>query len=135
MIGGQLGPAFLNAMPRWLLEGMTGMSIKGEDKKAKPGDVTMRMLAPTLHYDFELVSEMANTQQNFKAVQADMLLLGGDKSPAWLRLALDVLVKIVPHVKRVEFAGLDHGGSSDPSTTNRGGDPQQVAKELRHFFA
>lgn len=135
MIGGQMGPAFLNKMPRWLLESMTRMSMNSEDKKAQPGDVTMRMLAPTLHYDFELVSEMADAQDNFKAVQADVLLLGGEKSPAWLKLALDVLAKIVPHVRRIEFPGLDHGGSSDPSTTNRGGDPARVAKELRQFFA
>jgi hypothetical protein len=34
--------------------------------------------------------------------------------------------------------GLDHGASSDPSTTNRGGKPEivaQVAGEVRSFFA
>ena len=44
-----------------------------------------------------------------------------------------------PHrSRRVEFPGLDHGASSDPSTTNRGGRPEivaQVARELRSFFA
>jgi hypothetical protein len=38
----------------------------------------------------------------------------------------------------VEFPGLDHGASSDPSQTNPGGKPEivaQVAGEVRSFFA
>jgi hypothetical protein len=35
----------------------------------------------------------------------------------------------------VEFPGLDHGGSSDISATNRGGNPELVAQELKRFFA
>jgi hypothetical protein len=38
----------------------------------------------------------------------------------------------------MEFPGLDHGASSDPSTTNAGGKPEivvQVAREVRSFFA
>jgi hypothetical protein len=38
----------------------------------------------------------------------------------------------------VEFPGLDHGASSDPSATNPGGNPEivaQVAREVRAFFA
>ena len=38
----------------------------------------------------------------------------------------------------MEFPGLDHGASSDPSTTNPGGKPEivaQVAREVRSFFA
>ncbi len=55
--------------------------MKSEDKTAKSGDVTMRMLAPTLHYDFQLIAEMAETLERFSAVRADVLLLGGSKSP------------------------------------------------------
>jgi hypothetical protein len=32
-----------------------------EDRKAKPGDVTMRMLAPSLHNERVLLSEMIGT--------------------------------------------------------------------------
>src|SRR5579862_8515418 len=59
MLGAQMGPAMLGRMPRWLLKAFTSMGMKSEDKQAKPGDVTMRKLAPTLHYDFQLVAEMA----------------------------------------------------------------------------
>ena len=135
MKGAQMGPPIFNAMPRWLLESFTRSGMKSEDKTAKSGDVTMRMLAPTLHYDFQLIAEMAETLERFSAVRADVLLLGGSKSPTYLKIALDALEKVLPHAQRIEFPGLDHGGSSDKSTTNRGGEPQRVAQELRRFFA
>ena len=135
MLGGQLGPAFMNRMPRWFLEFVTTRSMKSEDKKAKAGDVTMRMLAPTLHYDFQLVAEMAEKVDAFKSIKADVILLGGSESPAWLIQALDALEKVLPHVKRVQFPGLNHGSSSDLSATNRDSHPEIVAQEMRRFFA
>lgn len=135
MKSAQMGPPIFNAMPRWLLESFTSKAMAQEDKKAKAGDVTMRMLAPTLHYDFQLVAEMAETLESYRAVRTDVLLLGGSKSPAYLKTALDALEKVLPHVQRIEFPGLDHGGSSDASNTNRGGRPDLVAQTLRRFFA
>ena len=135
MKGAQMGPPIFNAMPSFLLELLTNMAMKSEDKKARSGDVTMRMLAPTLHYDFQLVDETAETLENFRAVRAEVLLLGGSKSQAYLKVALDALEKVLPHVKRIEFPGFNHGGSSDTSNTNRGGKPELVAQELRRFFA
>jgi pimeloyl-ACP methyl ester carboxylesterase len=135
MKGAQLGPPVFNAIPRWLLELLTTMSMKQEERQAKAGDVTMRMLAPTLYYDFQLVDEMAETLESFKAIRAEVLLLGGSESPAWLKTALDALEKALPHANRIEFPGLNHGGASDTSSTNRGGRPELVALELRRFFA
>ena len=135
MQGAQLGPAFFSAIPRPLLELMTGLAVSAEDKKAQPGDVTMRMLAPTLHYDFLLVREMAEQAERFGSVRQDVLLLGGSDSPAWLKAALDALEKVLPHAQRVEFPGLNHGGSSDPGSTNRSGNPALVAQETGRFFA
>jgi hypothetical protein len=63
------------------------------------------------------------------------MLLGGSESPAWLKIALDALAETLPHAKRVEFRGLNHGGSSDLSSTNRSSKPEIVAEELRRFFA
>ncbi len=135
MIASQMGPPVFNAIPRRVLELLTNMAMKSEDKKARGGDVTMRMLAPTLHYDFELVAEMRGKLESFRAVRTEALLLGGSKSPAYLKAALDALERVLPRVKRVEFAGLGHGGSSDASSTNRGGKPELVAQEMRRFFA
>jgi pimeloyl-ACP methyl ester carboxylesterase len=135
MKGAQLGPAVFNLMPRWLLELLTTMSMKEEEKKAKPGDVLLRDLAPTLHYDFCLVAEMAEKWKNFHAITADVMLLGGSESPAWLKIGLDALAETLPNAKRVEFPGLNHGGSSDLSSTNRSSKPEIVAEELQRFFS
>src|SRR5437762_4815942 len=80
-----MGPPVFNVIPRWLLERLTTMMLASEDKKAGDDDVTMRMLAPTLHYDFQLVSETEGALESFRAVRADVLLLGGSKSPAYLK--------------------------------------------------
>lgn len=131
MKGTQMGPPIFNVIPHRLLELLTNMAMKNEDKKAKDYDVTMRMLAPTLHYDFQLVVEMAEKLESFKAIQAEVLLLGGSKSPAYFKVALDTLEKVLPHVTRIEFPGLGHGGSGN---TNRGGKPERLAQELLKFF-
>ena len=132
MKGAQMGPPVFNVMPRWLLERLTKMAMAGEDKKANGDYVPMRMLAPTLHYDFQLVVETSGTLEGFRAVRAEVLLLGGSKSPAYLKVALDALQKVLPQASRIEFPGLDHAASWN---TDRGGQPEPVAQELRRFFA
>jgi pimeloyl-ACP methyl ester carboxylesterase len=132
--GLQLGGAVLNALPRWLLESMTNKMMENECKKAKKGDVTMRMLAPTLHYDGQLLVEMTGKLERFKSLNVDVLLLGGSKGLPYLKPALDALEKVLPQAKRTEMPGLDHGGACDVSNTNRGGKPELVALELREFF-
>jgi pimeloyl-ACP methyl ester carboxylesterase len=131
MKGAEMGPPMLNLIPRWLLERMTTMMMASEDKKARDDDVTMRMLAPTLHYDFQLVIEMDGALESFGALRAEVLLLGGSKSPAYLTRAVDALEKVLPNVTRVEFPGLGHEASGN---TDRRGQPERVAQELRRFF-
>lgn len=131
MKGAEMGPPMLNLIPRWLLERMTTMMMASEDKKASGDDVTMRLLAPTLHYDFQLVIEMDGALERFRAVRAEVLLLGGSKSPPYLTMAVDALEKVLPHVTRVEFPGLGHEASGN---ADRRGQPERVAQELRRFF-
>jgi pimeloyl-ACP methyl ester carboxylesterase len=136
MKGLELGGPIMNAMPNWLLESLTNATMKSQDKKAGPDEITMRKLAPTLHYDGLLIAEMSGQLERFRAVKAEVLLLGGSKGLPFLKPSLAALEKTLPHVvRRVEFPGLEHGGSNNPSQTNRGSKPELVAQELRHFFA
>ena len=114
-----------------MLEKLTSMAMASEDKKATAGDVTMRMLAPNLHYDFRIVAETEAELGDFAGITVPVLLLGGSKSPAYLRTALDGLEGVMPHAERQEFAGLDHGASGN---ADRRGKPALVAAELRAFF-
>jgi hypothetical protein len=78
---------------------------------------------------------MAGTIAAFAKVPADVLLLSGSKGLPFLKPALEALAQTLPHSQRVEFPGLDHGGSSDASGTNPGGGkPEIVAQEIRSFF-
>ena len=136
MKAAQMGPPIFNSMPRWLLERLTNMMMAGEEKNPKGEYVTMRKLAPTLHYDSQLVVEARGKLESFKAIRAEVLLLGGSKSPAYLKAGLDALEKVLPQAKRVEFPGLGHSASWNyDKQRNPGGKPELVAKELCAFFA
>ena len=132
MKAAQMGPPIFNYIPNWLFERLTMMMMAGEEKNSKSEYITMRMLASTMHYDSQLVVEMAGKLESFNTIRAEMLLLGGSKSPAYLKAGLDALEKILPQAKRIEFPGLGHAASWN---TDRGGQPEPVAQELRRFFA
>lgn len=132
MKGAQMGPPIFNMMPRWSLELLTNMMLASEDKKVKGDDVSWRALAPTLHYDGQIVAEMAETLESYRTVQAEVLLLGGSASPAYLKAPVYALEKVLPHAERIEFPGLNHGASGN---ADRGGQPERVSQELRQFFA
>ena len=130
MKAGKFGPSIFNAVPRGLLEMLVNQVMKKEEQQGFNGYPSMRELAPTLHYDFQLVNEMCGKVESFEAIRAEVLLLGGRKSPSYLRVALDHLEKVLPHAKRIEFPKLDHAA---PWNTDRGGQPEPVAQELRLF--
>jgi len=135
MIGLRLGPPVLGFMPRRLLASLTNMLMKSEDKKARPGDVTMRMLAPSVRYEGQLLAEAAGTMAKYASVQAQVLLLSGSKGLPWLKGSLAELDKTLPRVERIIYPGLDHGGSSDVTKANPKGNPEVVAKDMLRFLA
>ena len=82
MKGAQMGPPIFNALPSFLLESLTNMVMKSEDKKGSGEYLPMRKLAPALQYDFQVVVEMSGKLESFRALQDEVLLLGGSKRPA-----------------------------------------------------
>ncbi|QBD77274.1 alpha/beta hydrolase [Ktedonosporobacter rubrisoli] len=136
MLGPKMGPPIMQYIPRLLLEFLTKMMLAREDKNGSGEYLSMRTLAPTLHHDGQVLFEMSETLENFHTVQAKVLLLGGSKSAAFQKASLDALEKVLPHVTRVEFPGLDHGSVWNyDKQRNPGGKPELVAQELRRFFA
>jgi len=121
-----------SAMPRWLLEFMTNRMISSEEKQGSGNYASFGKLAPTLHHDGQLIVEMSGQQESLRAIRAEVLLLGGSKSTAFLKAGLDSVAKVLPYARRVEFPGLNH---SSTWNTDRGGKPELVAQELRRFFA
>jgi pimeloyl-ACP methyl ester carboxylesterase len=124
MKGARMGPPVFHLLPRWLLERLTTMGM------ARDG--SMHSLAPTLHYDCELIVDMSGPLDRFAALHTEVLLLGGSKSPAYLKRTLATLAAVLPNATRVELAGLSHEATGN---ADRGGKPERVARELRRFFA
>ena len=131
MKGARMGPAALRMVPRGLLKILVKLAMKIEDRQTQGAYVPMRSLAATLHYDSQLVVEMSGDVERFRAIQAEVLLLGGSKSPAYLKAALDGLERVISPFKRIEFRGLDHAASWN---SDRGGKPEPVVGALRQFF-
>lgn len=131
MLGAQMGPSLFRRLPRRILEFLTTTMIANEEKKASFDDITFRMLAPTLHYDGELVVETSDKLEEFRTLQTEIFLLGGDRSPSYMKNALYSLEKTLPNSSRVEFKKMGHEGSGN--VVHRG-QPQRVEQELRKFF-
>ncbi len=132
MKGAPLVSDMFSAMPRWLLEFMTERMMSHEDKKGSGDYASFRELAPTLHHDGQVILEMSGQQERLRGIRAEVLLLGGSKSTAFLKAGLDSVANVLPHARRIEFAGLDHAASWN---TDRRGHPNVIAQELRRFFA
>jgi len=81
-----------------------------------------------MHYDAQLVLHSEGTLHQYSTVPAEVLLLGGSQSPRYLRRTLDALEDVLPHVRRVELAGVGHVAADNS------GKPEIVARELRRFF-
>jgi pimeloyl-ACP methyl ester carboxylesterase len=96
-------------------------------ERPEPGDVAIRDLVPTFHYDLAIIEETANRLEDYAGVDADVLLIGGERSPAFLAPSLDVLEKVLPSCHRMNLAGLGHQAAVDQ--------PDRVAAVLREFFS
>jgi pimeloyl-ACP methyl ester carboxylesterase len=125
--GGRTSP-LMAAMPQFLLLPLIRYMLERDRKNHPNGDVPIGEIIPTMHYDVQLVKETEDTTPLFGALKAEVLLLGGNKSPTYLRHALDRLEAVLACVERVELRGLDHLGPDNS------GEPRQVAAELRRFF-
>jgi pimeloyl-ACP methyl ester carboxylesterase len=132
MKGAEMGPALMRAIPSPLLVPMVKMAIRGEEKKGTNGYLSMRELAPTLHADLQIAVEASGDPSRFGRLPAEVLLLGGSKSPAYLKAAVDSLASVLPGARRVELPDVGHEASWNE---DRGGKPAVVAAALQEFLA
>ena len=136
---GDLASAFVTAMkgtqsvprfvPRFALVPLMRRALSRADpSKVGTGEVHPLTLITTLHYDAQLVREMEGHLEECRRVSIPMLLLGGSKSPAYLRRSVDVLAGLLPRCTRVQLQGVGH------IAADNSGKPELVARELRAFF-
>ena len=136
------GPWILRIMiPTWIMASLlrffvmkSNGEIKDEGGQTRAREeqrlqVPIEALVPTFHYDAQIVMEARGNIERFKGIRAQVLLLGGSKSPAYLKDALGRLEKVIPKVRRVELRGENHVAAAND------GNPVRVANELRKFFS
>lgn len=85
-------------------------------------------LVATMRLDAAVVEDAAGPLSSYAAVGAETLLLGGERSPAYLTGVLNGLEPVLPRVRRVTLSGVGHLAADD------GGRPELVAGELLRFF-
>jgi pimeloyl-ACP methyl ester carboxylesterase len=125
----------MRAMPDWLVKPAISRIIKAEEKTAASDDASMAELAKSLPYDIAIAQSIDGTIAKFKDIKQPVLLVGGSKSPQFLKQALDELEQIIPDATRVEIPGVDHAASwnVDPRR-NPHGNPTAVAEVLKTYF-
>ncbi len=116
---------WITGLPRLLLTPMMGMALRGSGEEA----AAIRELAPTFHYDAQLVAATAGPVRRFGAINMPVLLMGGENSNPYLPMALDALQRELPQAERVELKGVGHIAADNV------GKPRLVASELRRIFA
>jgi pimeloyl-ACP methyl ester carboxylesterase len=132
MKGSKMGPAIFAYLPRRLLRALTVAVMRREERTLGPTEISMRELAPTLGYDFRLVEQARDRLESYAEISAEVLLLGGESSPAYLRTAMNALATAMPRARRITFPGLGHGALGN---SRFGGKPAMVAVPLREFFS
>ncbi|WP_432931733.1 alpha/beta fold hydrolase [Microbispora sp. CA-135349] len=120
-------PSLFTRIPRFALVPLLAMGARLQGG-GSPDEVPVEALIPTLRFDMQVIREMADTIMDYAALDARVLLLGGTKSAAYLRLALRRLSEVLPHARSIDLPGVGHSGPEDD------GAPLVVAEVLREFF-
>jgi len=123
-----VGPPLIVRVPRFLLAPVLALATRFVDNP-EGDDISIKALVPTQHFDMMIVQETADTMEEYRSIAADVLLLGGSKSPEFLKTSLDALERELPNVRRKTLDGLDHLSAAND------GKPEVVAEELQRFFA
>jgi pimeloyl-ACP methyl ester carboxylesterase len=115
--------------PRAVLVPLIRLGIRADRRASRdPGYTPLGDLIPTMRLDATLVDEAAGPLDRYVQVAAETLLLGGERSAAYLKAALNGLEAVLPRVRRVMLPGVGHLAADDS------GQPQLVADQLRTFF-
>jgi len=125
--GVPVSPIF-SRVPRIIGTTLMRLAIPAEAKETPPGDVSLQALIPTMHFDAQVVLGASGAPDRYRELEADVLLLGGSRSPRSLTEALRSLEGVLPRARRIELAGVGH------MAADNGGQPDRVAQILKNFF-
>lgn len=127
----KLAPAPFLALPRPVMAAIFRRVIRHQTKAPSADYPPLTELIPSTRYDLRVLTGIADRIDDYRALDTDVLLLGGTKSPRHLRDGLTALEGILPRNRRVSLSGMDHTG---PWNVDQHGQPSRVAHELATFF-
>lgn len=119
LTGLEVGPWWLRLLPRPILAALL-LKLAADDGEDIAG------LLPTVRYDFRIVEEGSANVERFKALKTTTALLGGSRSPRYLKDALEILKSLLPHAVKTELRGADHNSSTER--------PERVVPALKSFL-
>ncbi len=121
--------SLLNILPSFITIPLMNFAIEADSKEVKADDeMSLKALISAMPYDIKIVIDSEGIIDDCENLTAEVLLLGGQKSRSYLKIALDALSSVLPQAKRIEFHGLGH------TAADNSGKPDVVSKELRDFF-
>jgi pimeloyl-ACP methyl ester carboxylesterase len=124
---GTNGPTLLTRL-RFITAPLLNFAIRADMKNVKGDDVSLKDLILTMRYDPQAVVQSTGLIERANELRANVLLLGGSKSPGYLKMALDALQATLPQVTRLKLEGVGH------LSADNGGRPRLVAQELKKFL-
>ncbi|WP_203236599.1 alpha/beta fold hydrolase [Nocardia panacis] len=114
------------SLPRALL--VPAMTLALRLDKGEEGRPAVRKLVPTVRCDITVLRSTTDIWDRLAELRCDTLLLGGDRSIAYLPAALDQLQATLPAATRVTFPDAGHTATFNDEK------PELVAAELRRFL-
>ncbi|MEV6331053.1 alpha/beta hydrolase [Streptomyces sp. NPDC051909] len=119
----------LRILPRTVAVPLMSIAMRAQAKQVAADEVPLVDLIPTMHHDAQLVLGAHELIRASAAVGTDVLLLGGSRSPRYLKDALTALRAAIPRSHRVTLPGVGH------LAADNGGRPDRVARLLDDYFS
>ena len=77
-----------------------------------PAGSKLEAVAHTLPYDVAITTDSASIMKRAATITVPALVAGGQKSPPFLRLAVQTMADVIPHAQRRMLAGQTHNVSA-----------------------
>ena len=111
---------WMGKLPQWVLQPLFALMLRGAEGRE------IKELLPTGAREAKAALRLDSTYERYRTIQAEVLLLGGSKSPAYLLDVLPVLAATLPHARYQILPGLDHTAPDQDA-------PEAVAAVLKEF--
>jgi pimeloyl-ACP methyl ester carboxylesterase len=122
-------PEPLRRVPDAAYRAAFGLGFRLADLRGA-GDHRSRDLLATLKPELAMVRATEGRLDDFRRINADVLLLRGSRSEPLITGSVDALRRLIPNARTAVLPGLVHGSAQDT-----GGNPRVIAAAIRAFLA